>query len=69
MMNKKIEKHLKLTCPACSTLYQLWEIHQGEKNNCTSNCLKEWQELLNKHYQEQIILHLAQEEAAKEEND
>ncbi|KLL03673.1 MAG: hypothetical protein MRECE_11c039 [Mycoplasmataceae bacterium CE_OT135] len=67
-MNKKLEKHLKFTCSHCFSAYQLLEIHEKEANNCSANCLKAWQKLLHDHYQEQIILHLAKEEAAKEKN-
>lgn len=64
---KKLEKHLKLTCSHCFSTYQLLEVHEQEANNCSANCLKAWQQLLCDHYQEKIILHLAQEEAEKEE--
>ncbi|CAH1759627.1 2911_t:CDS:2 [Entrophospora sp. SA101] len=63
----KIEKHLKFTCPQCFSTYQLLEIHEKENNPCPTNCPKQWQALLNKHYQDCIILNLAREEAQKEE--
>ncbi|KLL04165.1 MAG: hypothetical protein MRECE_2c037 [Mycoplasmataceae bacterium CE_OT135] len=67
-MNKKIEKHSKLTCSHCFSTYQLLEIHEKEANNCSANCLKAWQQILLQHYQEQLALHLIKEQAAKEEN-
>ena len=63
----KTEKHLKFTCPHCFSAYQLLEIHEKESANCEANCQAQWQTLLSKHYQDCIILHLAQQEAQKEE--
>ena len=64
----KIQKDLSLTCPACQTFYQLLEIHkQGFQSKlCGKKCLTYWKQLLHSHYQEQIILFLAQKE---KEND
>lgn len=70
-MNKDkivIEKALNLTCPECQAVYQLLEIHHQEQNNCLANCLTNWKQLLHSHFQEQIILHLAQAEANKDQN-
>ncbi|KLL02964.1 MAG: hypothetical protein MRECE_35c021 [Mycoplasmataceae bacterium CE_OT135] len=63
----KVEKHLKFTCPHCFSAYQLLEIHEKESQNCPTNCQAQWEALLNKHYQDCIILNLAKEEAQKEE--
>lgn len=63
----KIEKHLKFTCPQCFSAYQLLEIHEKENSPCPTSCLEQWQTILNKHYQDCIILNLAREEAQKEE--
>jgi len=65
-MNNKIEKQLNFTCSACFSAFQLLETHEKESANCEANCLSQWQALLSKHYQDHIILHLAQEEAEKE---
>ncbi|KLL03886.1 MAG: hypothetical protein MRECE_7c021 [Mycoplasmataceae bacterium CE_OT135] len=65
----KTEKHLKFTCPQCFSAYQLLEIHEKESQSCLANCQEQWQSLLNKHYQDCIILNLAKEEARKEEHD
>ena len=62
----KIEKHLKFTCPHCFSTYQLLKIHEKENNPCQAQCQSQWQALLNKHYQDCLILHLAQEQAQKE---
>ena len=66
----KIQKILTLTCPECQTTFQLVEIHQKTNleviHNSYDSCQKTWTKLLNQHYQEQIILHLAQAEAKKE---
>ena len=67
-MNNKIEKQLNFTCPACFSLFQLFEIHDQASHNCEANCQSQWQAILSKHYQDCIILYLAQEEAKKEEN-
>ncbi len=64
----KIQKQLNLTCPTCFSTFQLLEIHERETNNCEANCSEQWQALLSKHYQDCIILHLAHQEAKKEEN-
>lgn len=63
----KTQKILHLTCSACSATFQLLEIHEGGKHPCWEDCQSQWQTLLTKHYQECIILGLAQEEAKKEE--
>lgn len=63
----KIEKNLTFTCPTCFSTFQLVEIHQQENQPCPVNCPQQWQTLLNKHYQDCIILSLAQEEAQKED--
>lgn len=65
----RILKALNLTCPECQAVYQLLEIHHQEQSNCPANCLAQWKTLLHSHYQEQIILHLAQAEAKKDQND
>jgi hypothetical protein len=62
----KTELILKQTCPTCQSIYQLLEIYQQEKFNCSVNCFQVWQEKLHQYYQEKIILHLAQGEAQKE---
>lgn len=64
----KIRKQLNLTCPECQAIYRLLEIHQATKNQCSHNCLSHWKQLLHTHFQEQIILHLAQAEAQKDQN-
>jgi hypothetical protein len=67
----KIQKVLSFHRQECQTNYQLLEIQQKSPlevvHNSYDNCQKQWQNLLNQHYQEQIILHLAQQE--KEEHD
>ena len=66
MVMPKIQKDLNFTCPECLAFYRLVEIHQAKQKNCSHNCLAQWKFLLHSHYQEQIILHLAQQEAQKE---
>jgi len=63
----KILKELNFTCPECLSIYQLLEIHQ-KKPGCCESCLSQWKALLHQHFQEQIILHLAQQEAKKDQN-
>ena len=63
----KTEQILKQTCPACQSLYQLIETHQA--NPCGLDCLAKWKQTLDDYYQQQIILHLAHQEAQKEEHD
>jgi hypothetical protein len=63
----KIQKQLDFTCQECHSSYQLLEIHQIELV-CCGDCLHKWKYLLHNHYQEQIILYLAQEEAKKEKD-
>ena len=65
-MTNKIQKILDLTCQECFSAYQLLEIHQQELKSCSKNCLSQWKALLHDHYQEQIMLFLAQKE---KEND
>jgi hypothetical protein len=68
-MNNQVEKQLTFTCSACSAIFKLLEIkHERSRENCLRDCSRQWQALLNKHYQEHIILYLAQEEAQKEAN-
>ena len=62
----KIQKILDLTCQECFSAYQLLEIHQQELKSCPKNCLASWKNLLHSHFQDQIILHLAQQEAQKD---
>jgi hypothetical protein len=69
IMSNKTEKNLKLTCSHCFSTYQLREIHEKESHPCSVNCLKAWQQILHDHYQGQIILYLAQEEANQENHD
>ena len=66
-MSNKIEKQLNFTCSQCFATFQLLEIHEKESQNCEANCPAQWETILNKHYQECIILNLAREEAQKEE--
>lgn len=68
-MTNKIEKQLNFTCSACFSTFQLLEIHESESANCEANCAAQWQAILAKHYQDHIILHLAQEEAEKEKKE
>ena len=68
-MNNKIEKNLTFTCSACFSAFQLLETHEPESANCEANCLSQWQALLSKHYQDCIILHLAQEAQKEAQND
>lgn len=63
----KTQKILQLTCSACSATFQLLEIHEGKKHPCWEDCQDQWEILLTKHYQDCYILHLAKEEAQKEE--
>ena len=69
----KIQKILQFTCQECQTTFQLLEIQQKTSlevlHNSYDSCQKTWTKLLNHHYQEQIILNLAQQEAKKEEHD
>lgn len=65
MNNNEIKKSLQLTCPTCFSVFQLLEIHQEAGHPCREDCRHQWQALLNQHYQEAIILYLAQEEAKK----
>lgn len=58
----KIQKILNFTCQECFSTYQLLEIHEL-KPGCCESCLLQWKTLLHNHYQDQIILHLAQKEA------
>jgi len=66
-MSNKIEKQLNFTCSTCFATFQLLEIHEKESQGCQANCPAQWQAILSKHYQDCIILHLAREEATKEE--
>jgi len=66
-MSNKIEKHLQFTCSHCFAVFQLQEIHEKESQNCSANCPAQWEVILNKHYQDCIILNLAKAEAQKEE--
>ena len=61
----KILKELNFTCPECLSIYRLLEIHQ-KKPGCCESCLAQWKFLLHAHFQEQIILYLAQQ--AKDED-
>lgn len=66
----KVQKILHFTCSECQTNYQLLEIQQKSNleviHNSYDSCQKTWTKLLNQHYQEQIILNLAQQEAQQE---
>jgi hypothetical protein len=62
----KIQKTLDFTCQECFSAYQLLEIHQQELKPCAKNCLASWKNLLHQHFQDQVILYLAQKE---KEND
>jgi len=66
-MSNKIEKQLNFTCSHCLATFQLLEIHEKESQACPANCPQQWETILNKHYQDWIILNLAREEAQKEE--
>ena len=68
-MNNKIEKQLNFTCSHCFSTFQLLEIHEKESQNCSQNCQVHWEKILSQAFGEYIILHLAKEEAQKEEND
>ena len=68
-MNNKIEKQLNFTCPHCFSTFQLLEIHEKESQNCPANCPIQWEEILSQAFQDHIMLHLAKEEAQKEEQD
>lgn len=63
--NHKSQKILDLTCHECLSVYQLLETSEPglRQNQCSNQCLQTWQKLLHNHYQDQIILHLAQQEA------
>ena len=64
----RILKELNFACPECKAIYRLLEIHQ-QSNPCkNSSCLTQWKQLLHSHFQDQIILHLAQQEANKDQN-
>ena len=63
----KIQKQLDFTCQICQSFYQLLEIHHIKSNRCEI-CLAKWKSLLHQHFQEQIILHLAQQEAHKDKD-
>ena len=69
----KVEKVLSFHCQECQTTFQLLEVQQKSSleviHSQYDSCQKVWKELLNQHYQEQIILHLAQKEANKENHD
>ena len=66
----KIQKILQFNCQECQASFQLLEIQQKSSlevlHNSYDDCQKQWQALLNQHYQEQIILNLAQKEAKEE---
>jgi hypothetical protein len=61
-MNNEIQKQLTLTCSSCQATFKLLEIHKRGKRACAELCIFQWQTLLNQHYQEHIILYLAQQE-------
>jgi len=67
--NHKTQKILNFTCQECHSVYQLLEIHETKPKNSYDCCLDYWKQLLHSHYQEQIILFLAQQEAQKDQND
>jgi len=67
-MNNKIEKQLNFTCSHCFATFQLLEIHEKESANCEANCPEQGQAILSKVFQDHIMLHLAKEEAQKEES-
>ena len=66
-MNNKIEKQLNFTCSHCFSTFQLLEIQEKESQGCQANCQAHWQTILSKHYQDCIILNLAQQEAEKDQ--
>jgi len=68
-MNNKIEKNLTFTCSTCFAFFQLLETYDQESLNCQANCQNQWAEILSRHYQDHLILHLAQQESQKEEHD
>lgn len=67
----KVQKQLHFSCPTCRATFQLLEIQQKSSleviHNDYDSCEKAWRKLLDQHYQEQIILNLAQKEAEKGE--
>jgi len=68
----KIQKQLNFTCPECYSAYRLLEKHKIKDRppfGCPTSCLSQWKSLLHSHFQEQIILHLAQEQAQKDQKD
>ena len=69
--NHKIQKILDLTCHECLSTYQLLETSDPglRQNQCSNQCLANWKHLLHSHFQEQIILHLAQKEKENEEKE
>ena len=62
----RIEKILNFHCQECQTTFQLLEIQQKTSleviHDEQDDCQKSWRKLLDQHYQEQIILNLAQQE-------
>ena len=64
----KIQKTLDFTCQECFATYQLLEIHHQDLKPCSKACLNQWKSLLHSHFQEQIILLLAAEEAKQDKD-
>ncbi|KLL02833.1 MAG: hypothetical protein MRECE_42c010 [Mycoplasmataceae bacterium CE_OT135] len=52
-MNNEIEERLKLTCSWCFHAHLFLKLHEKEANNCPTNCLRVWQQILHEHYQEE----------------
>jgi len=66
VQKNKLERNLRFHCQKCKTVYQLIETQLGQNDNCSANCLKKWQEILQDHYQEKIMSHITKQEEERQ---
>jgi len=64
-MNQKknhLKKEINLKCATCQTIYRLLETKLGKNENCSDNCLNEWQNILADYHQRELANYLNDKE-------
>ena len=68
--NNQLKKEINFKCSTCQSIYQLLETLKGNNNNCSDNCLNEWQNILADYHHKEMMNYLnKQDDLAEEEEE
>lgn len=68
-LNNHLKKAINFKCATCQGIYQLIETLKGNNNNCSDNCLSQWQSILADYHHKEMLNFLNSQENENQEDE